>query len=224
MKILILFFINQNLIINPGFENWIGDSIVGWKIAHPIALPVLKEEDTVYQGNFSVKIKRQISTTTLKEALVSDTVSITGGIYYYIGAYVWDNDPNVYARVQVNWYKNGSYLTYGLTPQSQDMNGWQLIWAQRLSPDTANQAIIKINIYPVDTLPRQGFYFCDYVFLSTTFEIKEESKIILTKNIKEWVKYKTFDVTGGKISFQKNKDGIYFIKKGQKIEKVIILD
>ncbi len=214
MKFFIIFFINQNLLINPGFEEWIGDSIFGWKIAHPYALPILKEEDTVYQGNFSIKIKRQSATTILTDALISDTVPITGGTYYYIGAYVWDNDTNVYARVQVSWYKNGSYLTYGLTPPSQDMNGWQILYAQKLSPDTANQAIVKIKIYAVDTFPRQGFYFCDYAFLSTSFRIKERNRIIFSKEDSKKLKdCLIFNIIGQRINIERSKKGAYFIKE-----------
>ncbi len=221
MKFILFFILNQNLLINPSFEEWIGDSIWGWKIAHPFALPVLKEEDTVYHGNFSIKIKRQSATTTLTDALISDTVSITGGTYYYIGAYIFDNDTNIYAKVQVNWYKNGIYLTYGITSSSQNINGWQLLYAQKLAPDTANQAIIKIKIYPVDTLQRTGSYFCDYAFLSIEFKINEGKETIFSKkNIKELKGYKIFNISGQKTQIDKN--GVYFIKIGNEIKKFVI--
>jgi hypothetical protein len=218
--VFILFLINQNLLLNPSFEEWNGDSILYWKIAHPNALPCIKETDTVYNGNFSVKIIRSSPTTGLKDALISDKVFINGGTYYYFGAYFWDNDSNIYAKIQINWYKDGNYIGYADSPNTQNLNGWQFIWNYKKAPDTANQAVFKIRIYPVDTLPRTGFCFCDFAFLSTSFEIKEKISFD-NKDFKEFKIFSVFNLAGQRVKFLKNKKGIYFIKDGKEIKKLI---
>ena len=93
-------------------------------------------------------------------------------------------------------------------------------WNYKKAPDTANQAIFKIRIYPVDTFPRTGFCFCDFAFLSTSFEIKEKIGFD-NDNFNEFKNFQSFNLAGQKVKYFKNKKGIYFIKNGKEIKKIL---
>ncbi len=216
MQIFITFIF---LFQNYDFEEWINGTPLYWNVEHPNAIPVFKESLNVFSGSFCVKAIKQSPTTNYRTALSQEIGSITGGLEYSFGIYVFDNDTNVYARVVITWYKDSIYLTYGMTLPSVDTNSWQLLSAIKTAPDTANRAIFKINIYPEDTLSI-GEILYDLASFNCC-GVKENFKLVKKIHKKHGILLKNLleqkfllDIFGRK---RKNfKNGIYF-KNNKKI-------
>jgi len=204
-------------ITNPDFESWI-DSLhpYGWKVEHPIALPVYKESDTIFSGNYSVKVVRASKTTSNTPALSQWIEVQYPGMEYKFTGYIFDNDPDVYGRITLSWYKaqggDTVYLyRYALSSPSYNQALWQELSVSDIAPDTANLVKLFLRIYlATNSSDSLGHVFYDFLI---GLEIKEKIGI---KKLNPIFEKGIYDISGRK----NNKGRILFIKK-EETRKVI---
>ncbi len=205
-------------IINPDFENWV-DSLTpeGWIIGHPVALPVYRESDTIFSGTKSVKVVRASKTTSFTDALSQWILVDYPGMEYKFKGYIFDNDPDVYGRVTISWYKiqgvDTVYLNdYALSSPSYNQDTWQELSLSDIAPDSADLVKFFLRIYlDVNSLDSLGHVFYDMV---TGLEIKEKTQILKASSLN--IKKSIYDISG-----RKNKKGRILFIKGEKVGKII---
>lgn len=216
---LILFFQINIPINNPSFENWIDSTTPeDWIVEHPQALPVLQEEDTVFDGIYSVKIKRASKTTSYTSALLQWVPVDYPGYLYKIEFYIFDNDTNVRGRIYCTWCDadSNSLGNSFASSYSQNSPDWQMLVAEEEAPTDAALIKLTLRIYlEPNSSDSTGVLFYDAL---NGLEIKENKinmSFIPDKNSKL---FRAYDILG-----RKNKKGkIVFIKTEKGITHKII--
>ena len=81
--------IGENLLINPGFEDWTGELPMGWDNTGEI----VKEVTIKHSGNNSLRQKSQTGTNKIQQE-----VAVEGGKKYRLSYWFLDNDPKARSR------------------------------------------------------------------------------------------------------------------------------
>ena len=79
--------IGENLLINPGFEDWTGELPMGWDNKYNTG-EIVKEVTIKHSGNNSLRQKSQTGTNKIQQE-----VAVEGGKKYRLSYWFLDNDP-----------------------------------------------------------------------------------------------------------------------------------
>ncbi len=160
----VLFLHADNLLDNPGFESWTGNSPDSWTTDPDIT--VFMEEEFVHEGNFS--LKDSLITQDQKNAdLISDPVKISPGAPCTLRAWVYDNDPAGRLKLAAFW--NSGDNDFG-GPYSIDSTNWQQLEMTVNAPYNADSGRLALRAYDIDD-DWDGdavFYIDDAEFISST--------------------------------------------------------
>ena len=85
--------IGENLLINPGFEDWTGELPMGWDNKYNTG-EIVKEVTIKHSGNNSLRQKSQTGTTNK----IQQEVAVEGGKKYRLSYWFLDNDPKARSR------------------------------------------------------------------------------------------------------------------------------
>ena len=84
--------IGENLLINPGFEDWTGELPMGWDNKYNTG-EIVKEVTIKHSGNNSLRQKSQTVTNKIQQE-----VAVEGGKKYRLSYWFLDNDPKARSR------------------------------------------------------------------------------------------------------------------------------
>ena len=87
--------IGENLLINPGFEDWTGELPMGWDNKYNTG-EIVKEVTIKHSGNNSLRQKSQTGTNKIQQE-----VAVEGGKKYRLSYWFLDNDPKARSR---HWF------------------------------------------------------------------------------------------------------------------------
>jgi hypothetical protein len=132
---------SQNLIDNPGFENWTGGQPDNW-LADGGAITVSQNTANVQEGTSSCEV---VFTSQDNQYLTSGSFAVEAGTPVFLSVYFYDNDPAGRARLCCIWEGADNY--YG--EYSEDLDAWQMISYEGLVPDGATSAEFQIRFYDV---------------------------------------------------------------------------
>ncbi len=150
----------QNLVVNPGMEEWTDDSTpVGWTKAENIS----KESTTIHGGSFSAK---HISADGTKD-LQQDINGLQGNTTYTISYYYFDNDPAARTRIWSYWLNGTETLgndTAVLRPNtySEDADQWLNYNAVLTSPAEATGFRFEVRVYKQDGAVGGAVFYDDF--------------------------------------------------------------
>ena len=137
---------SQNLLQNPGFEDWADDSTcLNW-YNETAGFKVAKESGTVHTGSFSGKLILKAIDTQRFTQYVGSITSLNN---YEFKFYCFDNDSFGRARVSLRWYdESGGFISGYYGEYSSDSPGWQeLESGPRTAPPSAESAHVEIRLY-----------------------------------------------------------------------------
>jgi len=132
----------QNLIENPGFENWTGDVLDVWDYSGD-DISVSQNTTTVHEGSASCQV---LFTSQTNQNLKSNTFNVTAGDPVAVSVWVYDNDDAGRARLSILY--DGADNYYG-NEYSEDIDDWQLLAYEGVVPDGATSATFQIRFYDV---------------------------------------------------------------------------
>lgn len=143
-------FSQTNLLLNPGFEDWVGGQPDYWDVQSGIT--VTQEWDTVHGGDYSAQVdypQGQSGSRRLRQA-----VAVNAGQDYLGSFWVYDNEEEVRSRIWISWRDADSNHISGVgSPYSVDQEGWQQLWTGiEAAPDSAVTAWFDLRVYPTDSL------------------------------------------------------------------------
>ncbi len=150
----------QNLLQNPGFEDWYQGQPQHWQGDDSILL--FRDNVIVHTGNYSLK-DSLFTSTQLRADLFQGYIAVQPNIQYDFHIWVWDNDSAGRIRPGIEWYPSGSYWSGNY---SVDSSGWQELSFTTISPTDAESARVIIRAYDVSAYWDGGavFYFDDAYF------------------------------------------------------------
>lgn len=136
-----------NLLQNPGFEAWTAGTPDYW-VNETGGFDVVKDSDTVYDGNYSAKLILR-STETQR---LTQYVDISAGYGYEFSFYVYDNDPHGKARIAMRWYDgSGNFISGYYGGYSSDATTWQRLTSGiQTAPSNAEILHVEIRLYDVN--------------------------------------------------------------------------
>lgn len=139
--ILSAFAFSQNLIENPGFENWTGGQPDSWTTSGG-AITLSQNNDNVQEGSSSCQV---VFTSQDNQNLLSNTFSVDAGDPIILSVYIFDNDAAGRARISCLYEGADNY--YGT--YSEDMDEWQMLSYEGVVPDGATSATFQVRFYDV---------------------------------------------------------------------------
>ncbi|PLX08848.1 MAG: hypothetical protein C0598_12095 [Marinilabiliales bacterium] len=153
--------VSQNLVQNPGMENWDDDSTpASWTKAENIS----KESVNIHGGTFSAAHMSASSTQDLSQ----DVQGIVGGQQYRIQYYYLDNSTSARTRIWSYWMdSDDNYLDDNvdeLRPgtYSDDNADWQHYDYTLVAPSNATQFRFEVRVYKQDGMTDGYVYYDDF--------------------------------------------------------------
>ncbi|MEO0223578.1 MAG: T9SS type A sorting domain-containing protein [candidate division WOR-3 bacterium] len=149
---MIILLIGQ--IQNPDFENWsyiTRDIPFAWDtIKNTNANCFWEKDNTTYRiGSSSIKITINNPSISGYSCAIGQAKGITPNTTYNISTWIYDNDPNVYARLYVACYDNNqNQVDWSfIGSNSSDNPFWQQISGTYTTPANCNYIDIQIRTY-----------------------------------------------------------------------------
>lgn len=149
---MIILLIGQ--IQNPDFEIWSSitrDIPFAWDtIKNTNANCSWEKDNSNYRiGNSSIKITINNPSISGYSCAIGQAKGITPSTNYNISTWIYDNDPNVYARLYVACYDNNQNQVNWtfIGPNSSDSPSWQQISGTYTTPNNCNYIDIQIRTY-----------------------------------------------------------------------------
>ncbi|MBN1340572.1 MAG: lamin tail domain-containing protein [Bacteroidales bacterium] len=143
--------ISQNLLTNPGFEDWTlngpGGPPDGWALSGS-GMTASQEAATIHGGTYSVNVTW---TTTSTRWIEQTGIPVTAGGNYQFTFWAFDNMPDGRARVAVRWFDSGGSFIEGFYGDyTVDDPAWQQMTSGSLqAPANAVTASAEVRIYDV---------------------------------------------------------------------------
>ncbi|MCX7995191.1 MAG: carbohydrate binding domain-containing protein [candidate division WOR-3 bacterium] len=135
---------SQNLLPNPGFENWTGGMPDYWFKDDSIL--VYQEDVIVHSGNFSVK-DSLITTTQDRADFFSARFAIRPNTRYTFSIWVYDNDPAGRVRQAIAWRVGGTWSNVWSNNFSINSTEWQQLVFTAVAPNGADSAYVFVRAY-----------------------------------------------------------------------------
>lgn len=163
----------QNLLQNPGFENWTGDSAHYWD-TETTGYDLFMESGIVHSGSYSAKMVLK-STSTQK--LTQYVAPVNPGNEYSGSIYFYDNDPYIRARLYIRWFDgSGGWISSFWSSYSDDSTEWQELSAGVDSaPALAETVHVEVRLYDVSGFTDSAIiYVDDATLLDMTSGVTED--------------------------------------------------
>lgn len=141
--IFVSFAFSQNLIENPGFENWTDGQPDSWTTDGG-AITLSQNTDNAQEGTSSCQV---VFTSDDNQNLLSNTFSVEPGDPVLLSVYIYDNDAAGRARISCLYEGADNY--YGT--YSDDLDEWQMLSYEGVVPDGATSATFQIRFYDVSS-------------------------------------------------------------------------
>ncbi len=132
----------QNLIQNPEFEQWTGNSPNFWNIDDSIT--VSEDNTTIHGGTSSANITL-LTKNQLLANFYSDMIPVHSGIEYTFSTWIFDNDSAAKGRMVI-WWK-GASTYYG--NYSTDTTEWQKITTTQVCPTGTDSVSLGLRFYDI---------------------------------------------------------------------------
>ena len=138
--------IAQNMVTNPGFENWTGGVPDNWSLSGG-DIVVEQEATLIHSGNYSAKI----TWTTTSTRHFEQVVPINPDTDYTLSAWIYDNDSDGRARLTLRWEEEGgTFISNDYSDYTSDNTEWQNLTVSGTAPSDAAQARLRISVYDTD--------------------------------------------------------------------------
>ena len=144
LMLVFVFSLNAtNMVQNPGFEAWTGDTLDVWNIDD--AVNVVKESTDVHSGLYAIAI----TTTSTSNKGVWQQLPITAGEQYIYSVWLKGNGTGSNGMgILVTWRtSDGSYISSSTTKYNSDSLVWENVADTVIAPATAAIADLKIRGY-----------------------------------------------------------------------------
>ncbi len=150
----------QNLLQNPGFENWIDDSTCQYWYTETSGIEAIKESGTVHSGTYSAKL---FLTSTSTQRFTQYVAPVNVGNDYEFSFLCFDNEPYGRARIAIRWYDgSGSFISGYYGGYSSDSTEWQeLNSGPQAAPATAETAHVEVRLYDVSGFTDSAIIYVD---------------------------------------------------------------
>ena len=143
----------QNLISNPGFEDWNNNGAGGppdsWTVSSS-SLTASQEATSIHSGTYSANLTWTTTSTVQLEQLVA----ITEGASYELSFWAFDNEAGGRIRGNIRWEDgDGNAVgSYAYSGYSSDQASWQqLSTGAATAPAGAVNALIQLRCYDVSS-------------------------------------------------------------------------
>ena len=156
---------SQNLLLNPGFEDWDDNGTGGppddWSLSGT-SMTASQEATTIHGGTYSTNL----TWTTTSTRWLEQDVAVTAGSGYEFNFWAYDNDPYGRARITIRWYDSGdSFISGFYGDYSSDSASWQqLSSGVQQAPANTAYAEAGIRIYDVSWQGTATVYVDDAAF------------------------------------------------------------
>jgi len=164
----------ENLVANPGFENWTGNQPVSYAPFNTYLNTNLTQENTIkHTGNSAARHQSQSSTIRLEQ---DNLMTITPGNSYTISYWYYDNDPAARTRIYSSWMRAGSpfeTLTDNAdvlmaNEYSADSPQWVNKTLTLTAPANATHFKLQVRTYGQDNNSGGYIYYDDFSFVDNT--------------------------------------------------------
>ncbi|MBR8706016.1 BF2992 family fimbrillin-A clan protein [Bacteroides pyogenes] len=151
----------ENLVKNPGFEDWTSDLPVGWDNA-AYNTGVSKSTDIKHTGENAVKHTSTTSTMKLQQE-----VAIVGGKKYRISYWYLDNDPAASSRFWSSWVDasnkplDDDKASLQVNEYSQDNPEWKQVSLTLTAPQSAVKFRFEVRTYKGSSTAVGGAVYYD---------------------------------------------------------------
>ncbi len=168
--------IAQNMVTNPGFENWTGGEPDDWTYESGVSIE--QETITIHGGTSSAEVI--LTTQTQGNTDTQNTeFAVTPGVPYTYSVWVYDNDPA--GRVSIVLYWNGASTTW-TGVYSTDQDSWQQLEYIGSVPDGAAGLQVGFRFYDVAAnWDGDAIFYLDAV----NFEFSTTATIVKAYSISE---------------------------------------
>lgn len=150
----------QNLLQNPGFENWIDDSTCeNWYTTYGVE--AIKESTTIHGGTYSAKLFLTSTSTERLEQYYDGAV--TPGNDYQFTFWAYDNEPYGRARVCIRWYDgSGGFISGYYGDYTSDSTAWmEMNSGPQQAPASAESAHVEVRMYDVSGFTDSAIIYVD---------------------------------------------------------------
>jgi len=133
----------------------------------------------VHSGLYSAKI-----TDTKSSGYIYQQINVTPGYWYCASGWFYDNDPNGYGAVKIDWLdESGSSVGSDTSEYSTDYSTWQYL-TTHIVQAPADAEACKVKAYVKVTASTTTLYVDDFSFTISEGkgEIVEEVKVIKIKD------------------------------------------
>ncbi|MEO0206501.1 MAG: carbohydrate binding domain-containing protein [candidate division WOR-3 bacterium] len=135
---------SQNLLPNPGFENWTGGMPDNWFKDDSIL--IYQEDVIVHSGNFSVKDSLITQTQDIAD-FISARFAVSANTQYTFSVWVYDNDLAGRLRQAISWRVGGTWSNVYSNAYSANSADWQELVLTATSPNGADSAYVFVRAY-----------------------------------------------------------------------------
>jgi hypothetical protein len=151
----------QNLLQNPGFESWTGDSCHYWD-NETGSFDLHPESGTVHSGTYSAKL---VLKSTSTQRLTQYVTPVNPGNAYEGSFWGFDNDPYCRIRLYIRFFDgSGSFISGSSfwSEYTSDSTEWQYLTAgPSNAPDSAVTAHFEIRMYDVSGFSDSATSYAD---------------------------------------------------------------
>ena len=139
--------IGENLLINPGFEDWTGELPMGWDNKYNTG-EIVKEVTIKHSGNNSLRQKSQTGTNKIQQE-----VAVEGGKKYRLSYWFLDNDPKARSRYRFALVDEAGKTVNDLNSEIQqsaysvDNSEWQQVEIEITLPKNVVKIRYELRTY-----------------------------------------------------------------------------
>lgn len=145
----------QNMLTNPGFEDWVDNGAPGppdaWPVSSTTDFTASQDAVNVHGGSYSVNLTW--TTQTNRDLQQIDLGPLTAGDNFEFSVYALDNDPAGYISIYIRWEDAaGGYLSNSPFISSIDDPNFQFITTgSQIAPPLSAQGEVRIRCYDVSS-------------------------------------------------------------------------
>lgn len=172
-----------NLLSNPGFENWLTDSLpADWRVEARNQCSAVREDETLHAGDAALRLTRLVSGTGNNRG-VSQHTFVNPGEEYCYSVWCFDNTPGVALGMFLTWRDADSgFIRSEPVRSSRDSSGWQLLQDTVISPDNAARCEFVIRTYGESGAPAGLRVFADDARIEPPAPTFETTRVWFTED------------------------------------------
>ncbi len=144
VMVIATFGFSQNLLQNPGFENWTAGMPDHWE--KESGIEIFQEDFIVHGGTYSVR-ESLITQTQDSADFFQGPIAVSPNTRYIYSIWIVDNDLRGRLRQWIRWYTNGDSSNYWSPSYSINSPGWQELTMDTLSPSHADSVLVCVRAY-----------------------------------------------------------------------------